>query len=811
MTLNVLVRVNRLFSDLRHGARVLARTPGVTATALVALALAIGANTAMFSVLDAVLLRPLPFEDPDRVVMVWEDASRVGFPRNTPAPANWVDWRIQNTVFAEIAATRGGAYNLTGDGPPERLLGRKVTASFWSVLGSKPALGRTFTEAEDKASASVAVIGYGLWKRRFGGDPSVIGRRILLDDAPFTVIGVMPAAFAFPNRRSEVFTPAAFSNADLARRGSHFLQCVARLKPGVSLAQAQAEMKLIAQRLEERYPGTNRGVGAVVVPIRDQVAGESRTGLLVLFAASGFVLLIACANIANLLLAKASSRNREIAVRTALGASRGTIIRQLLTESVLLAGCGALLGIGLARVSMVLLEKLVPTGMAAGTLALDWKMLAFTAGVTLATGVVFGVFPALLLGRVDVQESLKQGGRTLAGGHGSFTRQALVVSQTALGLALLTGAGLLIRTLDNLGHTDLGLKTDHLLTIATDLPRARYAEHGKQLAFVTAAVERVRQIPGVLAAGYTSDLPLTARGNTSGYLLRTANPVESNTQDALFRVVTADFLQTIGARLREGRFPTEDDRAGTLPVVLINETFANRHWPGQPAVGKQIAIDREQMAWLTVIGVVKEIRERGINIDTKPAIYMPVAQSAGYWPVPGDLAIRTAVDPTSVLSAVRQAIWSIDPDQPISDVRTMTDVVDEELGRERQQTALLSIFALLALVLAGTGVYGVISCAVSQRRREFGIRVAVGASAANLLGMVMRQSSGMIAGGLLAGVLLSVAGATLLRSILHGVQPHDVWNLATAALTLGAIAVCAGLIAARPATRIDPAAILREE
>lgn len=787
------------------------RSPGVTFTAMIALALAIGANTAMFSVVDAVLLRPLPFVDSDSLVMVWEDASRVGFPRNTPAPANWVDWRAENAVFTDIAGTRGGSFNLTGEGEPERVIGRSVTASFWNILGTKPLLGRTFTEDEDRTSAKLVVISASLWKRRFGGQTSVAGRKILLNDEPYTIIGVMPPRFSFPSRRTEIWTPFAMSSQDLARRGSHFLQCFARLRRGVTVSQAQAEMSVIAHRLEERYPESSRGIGAVVVPFREEIAGESKNGLIVLFAASGFVLLIACANIANLLLARAAGRQREIAVRSALGAGRLIIIRQLLTESLLLAGLGAVLGIALARLAMIGLEKLVPSALSAGALQIDWRMLAFTVVVTALTGIAFGVLPAISAGQVDIQDALKQGGRTAAGGTGGRLRELLVISQTGLALALLTGAGLMLRTLDHLQRTDLGVQTDRVLTMSTQLPRSRYPNHAEQERFFNTVIEKVRALPGVTSAGFTSNLPLTAIGGTSGYIIEGQSRVEANTQDALFRVVTADFLPMMGARLREGRFFTRADNAKGDPVILVNETLADRHFRGMSAVGRRLDISGRNRKWVTIAGVVREIRERGILIATKPAVYMPVAQSEGYWQVPSDLAVRTSGDPGSLTAAIRAAIWSVDRSQSISDVRTMSSVLDEVLEKEEQQTTLLSAFAVLALVLAATGIYGVISYAVSLRRREIGVRMALGASPLAVLRMVLRRGLGLIGIGLVAGVGLSWIGSRLMESLVHGVEPQDPATITAAALALAIVALLACVLPARSAARVDPMVVLREE
>ncbi len=805
--------MTRILADARHGLRLMMRSKIVTLTAIAALALAIGANTAMFSVVDAVLLRPLPFTDADRLVMVWEDASRVGFPRNTPAPANWVDWRKENTVFTDIAATRSAAFALTGDGQPDRVRGQRVTANFWTLLGTSPLIGRTFSEEEDRRSAPLVVISWGLWQRRFGGDPSIAGRKIVLNGEPWMVVGVMPRGFSFPGRRVEAWVPAGFDAATLARRGSHFLQCFARLKPGVTPEQAQSEMTVIARRLEQRYPDTNTSVGAVVVPMRDQVAGESRMGLLVLFGASGFVLLIACANVANLLLARAAARQREIAVRTAIGAGRSVIIGQLITESLMLAGLGAVAGIGLARLAMIFLEKLVPTALAAGSLHIDVRMLVFTIVVTTATGIAFGLFPAFAAGRVDIQHALRQGGRTSAGG-GALIREALVISQTALAVALLTGAGLMLKTLDHLQNTDLGIRTDHILTLTTVLTPDRYATHARQEGFVRSVVDSVKSLPGVVDAGYTSVLPLTATGNTNGYTVE-GQPASADGggQDALFRVVTPGFLAAMGAQVRAGRLLTDADNANTEPVILINETFASRHFGNaKAAVDKRISINAlSTVRWLRIVGVVKEIRERGINIAFKPGVYMPLAQSDGYWPVPADLVIRTVGDPVTLARAVREAVWSVDRLQPISDIRTMTDVVDEALQRESQQATLLGGLACLALVLAATGIYGVISYAVSLQRREIGVRMALGATPANVVGMVLRKGLVLIGAGIVAGVAISMMGSRLLATMLHGVTPQDPGTLLTAvgALALVALAACAA--PARSAAVLDPMAVLRED
>jgi predicted permease len=564
--------------------------------------------------------------------------------------------------------------------------------------------------------------------------------------------------------------------------------------------------------LEKQYPQTNRQLGSVVVPMAEQMTGATRMSLVVLFCASGFVLLIACANIANLLLARAAGRTREVAVRAALGAGRGVIVRQLLTESVLLAVLGASAGLLLARGAMLVLEKMIPVDMAGIPLAIDWRMLAFTAAVTLTTGLLFGLFPALSLGRVELAESLKEGSRTSSAARHKL-RDALVVSQTGLALALLTGAALMIQTLYHLQNVDLGMRTDGLLTLSTDLPRSRYPDHVKREPFFHNVLDKVRNIPGVISAGYTSDLPLTAMGNTNGYILEGQTAGEALGQDALNRVVTAGFFETMGSRIREGRFFADSDTASTQRVAIVNETFADRHWPGQSALGKRIdnSGSREQRNWQTVVGVIKEIRERGITLETKPAIYTPLRQAASNWAAPSDLAIRTAVDPLSIASAVRHAVAEVDKDQPVYQMRTMNEVVDSELAGQQQQMTLLTAFALIAVLLAGTGIYGVISYLVSQRRREIGVRMALGASPSEIVALVLRRGVVLIGGGLLLGLALSALASRLIGTLLFGVKPYDPLTLFIAAAFLA----CAGLAAcaapARWAARLDPARVLRDE
>jgi len=797
--------------DLRLAFRSIRKSPGFTAAVVLALALGIGANTAVFSVVDAVLIRPLPYADAGRLVMVWEDASLVGFPSNTPAPANWVDWRKQNTVFTDIAATRGASYNISGDGPPEQVFARRVTGNFWTVLGAKPILGRVFTEQEDAQHAAVVVISYGLWQRRFGGERGVTGRKILLNDEPYTIVGVMPREFYFlPTRIMDVWTPISFRPEDLANRGAHFLHCVARLKPGVTFEQAQAEMQAIARRIGEQNPNM-KDIGAVVVPLRDQLTGNTRLGLLVLLSGAGCVLLIACANVANLLLARGATRRREMAVRAALGAGRGRLVRQLVTESLVLSILGAVAGLGVAQIAMGFLGTLVPPTMIAAPFSLDLRILAFTAAIAILAGLLFGVAPAFSAARVSIHDALQTGGRGSTGTGRPWFRDSLVVAETALALMLLAGAGLMIQTLARLQKVDLGIRTERVLTMLT-FP-ARYPQHAQREAFYTAVLEKVHAIPGVAGAGYTSSLPLTERGNTSGYILHGQSEKDTRTQDALFRVVTKDYFQAMGVRLREGRLFSGADRANTEPVAIVNETFAGRHFAGRSALDARFQMGRwgPKYPWYKIVGVVREVRERGITIDLKPAVYLVHPQAEQAWPIPNALAVRATVAPAAVAGPVREAIWSVDKDQPISRLRTMDEIVGVDLALPRQNSALLGTFSALALMLACLGIYGVLSYAVVQRTSEIGVRMALGATPASILSMVARRGLALAATGLAIGIVASLATGRLIATLLYGVQPNDPATLVAVSLLLLVIALLACLVPARRASRVDPLVALRQQ
>ncbi len=796
--------------DLRFGARLFLRNPGLTATAVLTLALGIGANTAVFSALDAVLIRPMPYRDSERLVMIWEDASFVGFPRNTPAPGNYAEWAKRNTVFTGMAALRSRRANLTGFGSPEVVAGRGVTANLFEVLGVTPLLGRVFTEDEDRRRVHVVVISHGLWQRRFAGEPSAVGRDILMNGEKTTVIGVMPRGFSFPRGREEYWAPAGFTPEDLANRGGHFLNVVARLKPGVTLERARSEMDAIARRLQREFPATNRSVGAVVVPLREELTGETGTALPVLLAAAGFVLLIACTNVASLMLARGWARQREIAVRSALGAGRGRLIRQMLTEALLFAAAGAGLGLLIARWSLSLLKGIIPLALSNWVeISLNGRVLAFTAAIAVATAVLFGLAPALQAGRIAVSERLKQGGRSVAGG--GLAWRALVSAEVGLALVLLVGAALMVRTLMRFRALDLGFRAENLITMQTPLTGTKYASDERRRAFFDRVCERTRAIPGVVSAGFASNLPFTSIGNTRSFRIEgLPEPPPGNSQDALYREVTPDYLATMRVRLRQGRLPGSSDGAESAPVAVINETFARAYFAGTP-LGHRLTFGspRPGMKWYTIVGVVEDLRERGFRPEAKPAVYVSVNQVED--PEAFMLVVRAAGNPTNLLNDIRRAIWSVDPEQPVTQVRSMEEILDLDVAGRRQQMAVLATFAGIALALAAIGIYGVLSFAVTQRTREIGLRMALGATRAEVIGMVAGQGLKLALAGAAAGTVTALLSMRALASFLYGVTPTDAATYALMAALLLAVSIVACVAPARRAARIDPITALRDE
>jgi predicted permease len=804
-----------LWQDLRYAARSLAKSPGFALFAIAVIALGIAANTAIFSVVDAVLLRALPYRNPDQLVMLWEDASFVGFPHNTPAPGNYADWKAQNHVFEDVAGMRFSSFSLTGDGDPEQIQGPAVTANLFPILGVKPSLGRVFSEEEDRPGAPhVVILSHGLWLRRFGADPQIIRKDLLLNDEKYTVVGVMPRGFTFPDRDAQLWVPAAFSSRTLANHDSHFLNVVARLKPSVSLKQANADLAAIARRLAEQYPQSNARVGAFAVPLREEVVGDVRRAILVLMGAVAFVLLIACGNVANLVLARSASRRKELAVRMALGATRPRIIRLLLAESVLLSFAAGAAGLLLSMWSAAFLEKLIPEGISpdqAGSFSS--AVLGFTMVVSIAAGVLFGTMPALRVSRTDLNTALKQGGS----GSGPLSagrrmRSVLVVSEIALSLVLLTGAALMAESFLKLRGLDPGFRAENVLKLRTSLPRTRYAEAAQRTAFYDQVLARVEALPGVVSAGYTTFLPLTLRGGTQGITIE-GQPARlpGQVNQANTRVVSPDYLQTIGVPLISGRYVGRHDRENTLYVAAVNQTMARRYWPGENPLGKRFKVGdyAEAVPWVTVVGVVGDVHQMGLDVPSRTEMYFPYPQHADF--SPRDLAIKTSGDPLQFAAAVRQQIWAVDKDQPIAAMMPMQDLLDDEVAPRKLQTTLLGAFAGLALLLASLGVYAVVSYSVTQRTQEIGVRMALGAQGRDVLGIVLATGLRMALIGVGIGLVGAAALSRVIASLLFGVTATDPRAFILVALLLLGVVMLACYIPARRAMRVDPLVALRYE
>jgi putative ABC transport system permease protein len=804
-----------IIQDVRFGLRMLTKNPGFTVVAVIALALGIGANSAIFSVVNTVLLRPLPYKDPERLVMVFEDDSRHGYPRDTPAPANYIDWRDQNKVFEGMAAIAELSFNLTGVGEPERLDGRRVSASLFPILGVEPQLGRRFTPEEDQPGENhVVILSHALWQRRFGSDAGVIGKTITMNGYSFAVVGVMPPSFQFPSRDDQFWIPIAFTQAEAGRRGSHFLQVVARMKPGVTLGQAQAEMSAIATRLQQQYPADNVDLGAVVVPLHEQLVGNIKTALLVLLGAVGFVLLVACANVANLLLARAAGRQKEIATRVALGASRLRLIRQFLTESVLLAAIGGATGLLLSVWGVRLLKAFIPPNISqAKEITVDVKVLVFTLLISLLTGLVFGLAPATQATNINLNETLKEGGRdSAAGSRGNRIRGVLVVSEVALSLILLIGAGLLINSFLRLRRVDPGFHTDNLLTMSVTLPAQKYPDRARRSAFYAEMISRVEALPGVRSAAVTSQIPLIKQGDTGSITIE-GRPAPQPGQQfmAAIRIVSPHYFPTMGIQLLRGRLFGDQDRADSPAVAVISDAMARRFWPGEDPTGKRICPGKPETPedWVTIVGVVNDVRQFGLDADLKPQMYLTYQQS-GYFS-PRHLVVGTNVEPNSLASAVRGAVWGIDKDQPVSNISTMEEVLAESIGRQRFSTLLLGVFGVLALVLAAVGIYGVMSYSVAQRTHEIGIRMALGAQTRDVLKLAVGQGLKLIMIGVGVGLAASAVLTRVMSSLLFGVSSTDPATFVVISLVLVSAGVLASYIPARRATKVDPMIALRYE
>ena len=804
-----------LLHDVRYAARMLRKNPAFTIIAVIALALGIGANTAIFSVVNTVLLRPLPYKDPKRLVMVWEDATRYGYPRDTPAAANFVDWRDQNQVFEGMAAIADTSFNLTGAGDPERLEGRRVSANLFPLLGVEPQIGRVFSAAEDQPGAQrVVLLSYGLWQRRFGADPNIVGKPLTLNGESHVVVGVMPARFQFPSSDDEAWVPIAFTQQEASSRGRHYLEVLARLKPGVTLAQAQTEMNTIATRLQQQYPQQNADLGAAVMPLHEHLVGDIKPALLILLGAVALVLLIACANVANLLLARAAVRQKEIAVRVALGAKRRRLIRQFLTESILLSTLGGIVGLVIAYIGLILLKSFIPENISqAREISINFKVLTFTLLVSVLTGLIFGLAPAIQAVRFNQIETLKEGGRDAAtGGSGKRLRSLLVMSEVAISLVLLIGAGLLINSFLRLRNVDPGFRADNLLTMKMVLPEPKYAEFGRRSAFYTDVIQRVQSLAGVRSAAVTTNLPLYRQGNSISIGIEgRPDPPPGQELIVVTRIISPGYFDTMSIPLLKGRAFTDQDTETSPNVVVISETMARRFWPGEDPIGKRIAAGRARTPedWIQVIGVVKDVRQFELNADPKPQMYMSYRQ-AGFF-APRDLVVKTDVEPASMAATVRKAVWEIDKDQPVSNIRTMEEILADSIARQRFSMLLLAIFAGVALVLAGVGIYGVMSYSVAQRTREIGIRMALGAQTGAVLKLAVGYGMKLVIVGVVIGLIAALMLTRVMATLLFGVTATDPTTFTLISLLLIAVAALASYIPARRATKVNPIIALRYE
>jgi len=799
-----------LIQDVKYGFRILRKNPGFTTVAVVALALGIGANTAIFSLMNGVLLPPLPFPDPERLVLVWEETSIFGL-RDSPASmGNFMEWRARNRVFQDMGTLDNSSYQLTGDGTPEQVNGAIIMAGFLHALGVQPLLGRAFTGQDDQPGAAKSVLlSHSLWQQRFGGDRDVVGRTMILDNERYTIAGVMPANFRFPDALTALWTNAgaAYSARDYANRGRHDFLVAARLRPGVSVERANQDIKAIAAQLAREYPNDSVKVGAFVAPMREHFVSEVREVYYILFGTAGFILLIACANVANLLLSRAANRSREFAVRMALGAGRGNIVRQLLVENLQLSGIGGGLGLLLATQSFGFLKKLIPesaSGIAA--IQLDWRVLAFTLMAASATAFLFGLAPALESARPDLNYALKKAGTRGSSGQRARLRDILAASEVALAVVLLIGAGLMIRTFAAVRGIDPGFRTRNLLTLSTPLAWQKYGDRAKRNAFYEQVIERIQALPGVISAGYTTGVPLVFKGYISSIAPETAGGT-GNWGETRFRLVTPRYLQTLGAPLRRGRYLDERDTATAPQVALVNETMARRFWAGQEAIGKRFKNEQDG-PWITVVGVVGDIHQVGLDTASQPEMYRPYQQEGN---LASGLLIRTVGDPLTIAAAVRREIWTVDRDQPVIDVASMEQVLDREVGQRRLQMLLLGAFAAVALALASLGIYGVLSYLVSFRTQEIGVRMALGARGSDILRAVVMCGLWISAVGIGVGLAAALALTRLISHLLFGVTPADAATYAAVAIFGLAVSAMASYIPARRATRIDPMEALRYE
>ena len=818
--------MDTVLQDVRYAFRSLRRTPTFTIVAVLTLALGIGANTALFSVVNSVLLRPLPYRDPERIVLIWN--SWTGWPRTWLSEPELADYARERDTFERVAAFDYRSVNLTGGDRPERIRGGLAQAGLFAALGVEPLLGRTFLPDEDRPGGTrVVLLGHDLWRRRFAADPHVVGTSIVLDGERYTVTGVMPPGFRYPldfaGAVPELWLPLALGTPDEENRGSHYLNAVARLAPGVTLQQAQARMTTLARRLAREHANYDASFGITLVPVTEQVLGDIRPALFVLLGAVSLVLLIACANVANLLLSRAEARQKEMAIRTALGAGRGRLARQLLTESALLGVLGGAVGLLLALWGIDVLPAVNPASVPrAGEIGVDGRALAFTLVVSLATAALFGLAPAVQASRGDVGEALKEGGRGItAGSPRQRFRRALVVSEVTLAVVLVIGAGLMARSFLTLRAVRPGFDAANVLTMRLSLPMAKYRDDPRITGFYAELLERIRALPGVQSAGAIAALPLSTTIGDWSFIIEgrpVPGPHEASPA-ADWQVSDAEYFRAMGIPLLRGRFFTAADRKGASGVVIINETTARRYWPGESALGQRIRLGGTvDSVWRTVVGVVGDVHHRGLHDDVRSELYLPHAQFPGTTPDSAggaqrsmSLVVRTAGDPLRMSDDVQRVIRAMDADLPVSDVRSLEQVLSASVSKPRFSLLLLGIFAVVALVLAAVGIYGIVSYSVTRRTHEIGIRIALGAGRAEVLRMAVGQGMLPALTGVAFGLVGAFATTRLMASLLYGVSATDPLTFLLIALVLTVVSLTASYIPARRATRVNPMVALRYE
>lgn len=796
-----------LFQDLRYAGRMLVKTPGFTAIAILTLALGIGANSAIFSVVNAVLLRPLMYRDSEKLIRLYEGLPQGG--TGSVSVPNLKDWREQNTVFSEITAYQFGNFNLSIQDQPERIVGANVSSEFFDVLGTRAQLGRTFQKGEDQPGSNrVVVLSDALWRRNFGADANLVGKDISIGGENFSVIGVMPPQFKF--FASQMWLPLVFTEKQLASRGSHAFNVLGRLKPERTLDQAKEEMATIARRLEQQYPDQQKNRTIKLVPLQEDNVRLIRPALFLLLAAVGLVLLIACTNVANLLLARAASRRSEIAIRAALGAKRGRLVRQFLTESVLLSFLGGLCGLLLAKWGTDVLVSMATGYLPVMTeISLDWRVMGFTLALSLLTGMIFGMAPAMHISKTDLQDAIKDGGSRGGSSRGSWLRGFLVVAEVAAALILLVGAGLLLKSFLHLLQVNPGFRTENVLTMRISLPDGKYKSADAMAGFYRQLLERVAPLPGIEASGVINLLPVLQAGYNGEFQIVGQEPDPSGKPPLVeIRTVSPDYFRALGVPLVSGRTFNARDQQGSEPVAIVNETFARRLIPNQDPLGKYIKDDQEP--GIKIVGVVGDVKQFGLIAPTIPELYTPYTQPPG----PGTtqtmtLVVRTSGDPEALGPVLRKEVLSVDPAQPVYEVQTMQTVIGKAVSYQRLNMQLLGIFATLAMILAVIGIYSVMSYQVSQHTHEIGIRMALGAQPWHVLRLILREGLTLT----LIGVVLGVAGAfaltRLLASLLFGVRASDPLTYVMVSLLLIFVALLACILPARRATKVDPLIALR--